>query len=221
MTEEELILEWARLLLQGQVLAAVLVAVGMFVWREPIRELIHAIAERGFRFTTGSFAGELAAGAGEGAMPVAESSRVGGEAVAESEQSSRLKELALQLTDVIRDGPSARSAFVRQIRREHGTGWSWAFLERMLGHQRMTMRFCAASLLVSIQMKPSRVAQLLSRESSSLVRFRLVEALRHWASSPGATEEEHQAVLALLREYTEENAYVRRSLSRLKSALSQ
>ena len=223
MTRAELILEWARLLLQGQVLAAVLVAVAMFVWREPIRQLIRAMAERGFSFTSGSFSGELAAGAGEGATPVPELPPTSGQAGEESVQSERLKGLALDFTDIVREGPEARSAFARRVRREHGEGWSWSFLEGVLGHPRMTVRFCAASLLVAVahELDPAQVAAALSRESSSLVRFRLVEALEYWASSPGASGGARERVLEVLRHHSEENAFVGSRLGKLKSFLSR
>lgn len=209
MTTAELILEWAKLLLQWQVLAAVLALVAMFLWKEGVRGLIQAIAERGGKVTAGPVSGEIAAAAGEGAMPIAEPPQASDNSLDDETQRRILDRLALVFDDLV-GRAKVRSAFVEETRRDYANGWTWDFLDGALGASRMSARFCAASLLTTVvrEFDPVRLAYLLSRESSSLVRYRLVEALMYWATSSISDDKSRTSVLDAMRDHVEENAIV-------------
>ncbi len=217
MSTAQLILEWAKLLLQWQILAAGLAVIAMFLWKEQIRSVIQAIAERGGKITAGPVSGEIGARAGEGAMPIADAPPASDKSMDNEAQRRTLDRLALRFDDLVARSSKARSAFVEEIRRDYRSGWTWDFLKGALEASRMSTRFCAASLIVSVvgELDPMPIAHLLSRESSSLVRYRLVESLMYWATSSVSSSESRASVLDALRDHVEENVYVEERVDNL------
>lgn len=227
LTTHEIILKWVELLLQGQVLAFILGLVAFLFWKDELAGLIKAIAQKGGKFSAGPVSGEIGAGAQEGAMPINSNNSKGSGGVSETllsdpHQFKLLQRLALRFEDISRQGANKRSLFVDDIRREYSTGWTWESLYKSFENESQYIRFCAAALLTTKDVKfdPVSVSGLLQRESSSLVRFRLVESLLYWATSPGISEELKYKVRNIVRKHAEENTYVAEKVYELIKILS-
>ncbi|NKC10763.1 MAG: hypothetical protein GKR94_00715 [Gammaproteobacteria bacterium] len=212
MSISELIFQWAGLLLQGQVLAAVAGVIALLVFRNEVKLLLTALAERGGKFSAGPVSGELSAGTGEGSAPISQPPLAQEYARPESEQQQELERLAQRMEDIMSSGSKARSSLVDDIRKEHGAGWSWDVLSKSLATGRLSTRICAAALLTSIpaKMDAAAVAGRIVSDSSSLVRYRLLEALSYWLTTSVPDEHSSAAVLEVLRDYFEENPFVQR-----------
>lgn len=217
---------WVELLLQVQVLATIFGLIAVIVWRKQIGALIQAIADRGGSFSTGLISGEIVAGPDEGAPPVHTSA---GEEMPlpetrpDEEQDRLLHRIAIEFEDIISKGPAERSRFVQRIRNEYGDVWSWDFLRSKLDSDSLYIRFSAAAVLriSTDEHEPMMVAERVLRESSSLVRYRLVEVLLEWATSPVARD--HSTTIAVrntLSNHFEENVYVARKAEQLLQVLS-
>ncbi len=220
MTRHELVLKWAEILLEGQVLIFILALSAFFIWKKEISQLIKAISENGGKFSAGPVSGEINAGPQEGAMPISsnDSSEEPKNILPKEKQLKLLQRITLRFKDISPQGPNARSKYVDKIRSEYSEGWSWDFLSELLEHESMYMKFCAATLLTTknVNINATKIANIVTNESSSLVRFRLVEALLYWSTSKQALKDEKKTVSQIISKHVEENQYVQNKINELK-----
>lgn len=224
MEKSEIILKWAELILQGQVLAFFLALLGFLLWKKEISNLINAIATRGGKFTAGPVSGEIAASLADETKPSQPQTTSKQKTdKPQQEQENEIHQLALKFDLVKHEGPAARRSFVETLRKNQSNNFEWNVLKGFLDHEIQSVRFVASSLLTNCayEIDAIYISKKLSLESSSLVRYRYLDSISSWLTTENATRDKITAVGEKLSIHEEENIYVAKKLESLKNLILQ
>jgi hypothetical protein len=222
MTTAEIILKWAELALQGQVLAFALVIIGFVLWKKEIARLISAIAERGGKFKAGPVSGEISAGLEDETKLVEPRKSIKQKPETQPvDQEKEIYLLASKFDAIKHAGAGLRSSFVEKLRRDQANKIDWEILKGSLNNNNQSIRFVASSLLANCvyELDAEHIANKLIQESSSLVRYRYLDALASWLKTSKAILNEVSIVGEKLSVHEEENIYVAEKLNKLKNTI--
>lgn len=211
MSCSELILKWAEVLLQWQVLAFIL-ALSIFIYlRKEISSIMRVIEKRGIKISSVTLSGEKSASKEDyiDLNNISLSSETP-ENITLDKQKIKFKELSEKFNILRKNGAISRSKFVKEIKNNNENIFSWDFLKEKISSNNQSERFVASSLLTTTlyEIDPIYLSKHFLHEPSSLVRYRLIETILLWLKTSKATGNILSDILTKLESYEEENDVV-------------